>query len=113
MLVAGDRQAQAARFGYTSTMRNTPAAHGIHRHTPTAPAVPNRLGRRKKMAERAEGSPQRLGIAGLLEIVASDTLVSLEQQSRRPGLFEADNVRIRRRRELARASYDIHTRAPS
>jgi hypothetical protein len=41
-------------------MRNTPAAHGIHRHTPTAPAVPNRLGRRKKMAERAEGPPQRL-----------------------------------------------------
>ena len=59
------------------------------------------------MAERAEGPPQRLGIAGLLEIVAS------EQQSRRPGLFEADNVRIRRRREPARASYDIHTRAPS
>ena len=27
------------------------------------------------MAERAEGPPQRLGIAGLLEIVASDTLV--------------------------------------
>ena len=58
------------------------------------------------MAERAEGPPQRLGIAGLLEIVASEP-------SRRPGLFEADNVRIRRRREPARASYDIHTRAPS
>jgi len=41
---------RAARCAYTSTMRNTPAAHGIHSHTPAAPAVPNRLGRRKKMA---------------------------------------------------------------
>src|ERR1700722_8837870 len=31
-------------------MRNTPAAHGIHSQTPAAPAVPNRLGSRKKMA---------------------------------------------------------------
>jgi hypothetical protein len=31
-------------------MRKTPAAHGIHSQTPAAPAVPNRLGSRKKIA---------------------------------------------------------------
>ena len=31
-------------------MRKTPAAQGIHSHTPAAPAVPNRLGSRKKIA---------------------------------------------------------------
>jgi hypothetical protein len=41
---------RAARCAYTSTMRKTPAAHGIHSQTPAAPAVPNRLGSRKKIA---------------------------------------------------------------
>ena len=47
VLVIGMR---AARCAYTSTMRKTPAAHGIHSQTPAAPAVPNRLGSRKKIA---------------------------------------------------------------
>ena len=41
---------RAARCAYTITIRKTPAAHGIHSQTPAAPAVPNRLGSRKKIA---------------------------------------------------------------
>src|ERR1022692_833127 len=33
-------------------MRKTPAAQGIHSQTPTAPAVPNKLGSRKKIIVR-------------------------------------------------------------
>ena len=41
---------RAARCAYTITMRKTPAAQGIQSQTPAAPAVPNRLGKRKKIA---------------------------------------------------------------
>jgi hypothetical protein len=41
---------RAARCAYTSTIRKTPAAHGIHSQTPAAPAVANKLGSKKKIA---------------------------------------------------------------